>query len=379
MRAPNWLWLLLLWAGAACADYKSSFDAGRIASERQEWERVQAAMRQALAEQPTPSASTRINGFAYLPKFYLGLAAFSLNQCAEALVLLQDAATLAAMSGLKEAQRQQLMVRSCTNRIAAAARTTPATPPTSTAAIARPTSTAAIAPSRTSVAAVSPTSPTTPTIDPKRIGALRERLVVIDANLDGSTRVLSDSAMAGSAATWRPRVEALSAQVRQLRGRISAVEAKRDVAGLTALEREFAGVLAATVTLKGELGSAQQSARSAAQAANAAAAAQQRELRTRMGVALKPMLQAWFTGDYATVASWRGDSIFDQLPDAKAQALILRAAGRHAQYVLTGERNQALADQARADILEARRLSAQVQPSARAYSPRFRSFFASAR
>ena len=383
--------LLLVLASPALADYKSSFDAGRVASERQEWARVQSNMRQALAEQPSPSASTRINDFPYLPKFYLGLAAFNLQNCQEALTFLEDQTTVAAMRGLREADRQALMVRVCKNRLAAAARATQP-PATGTTTVAVKPPPAVIPPVRPQPAVKPPIVP--PPIRPaaapagavaaagndaKRLAALRDQLGVIDFNTDRAARLLNDPSMAANAAAWRKRVDTQSAQTRSVRALIATADRNRDGNALTNLEREVAALNQGSLNLANELTRTHETARQAAQVARTAAVAESRKQRALLAAEMRPLLDAFFTGDYARAAAWKPAASFAQEPDAMAQALLLRAAARHAQFVLGGERDVALADQARADVLEARRLAAQIQPSPRAFSPRFRGFFASAR
>lgn len=378
---------LLVLAGPALADYKSSFDAGRVASERQEWARVQANMRAALAEQPNPSAGTRIKDFPYLPKFYLGLASFNLNDCQAALGFLEDPATVAAMSGLKEAERQALMVRSCKARLAAAARATLPPATAGTTAAAKPPPAATTTPVRPPPPAVTPPVRTgTPAgalaatgNDAKRLVALRDRLGVIDFNTDRAARLLNDPSMAVNAPAWRKRVETQSAETRRIRTLIAGADRNRDGNALSNLEREVAVLNQSSTALGNELAKAHELARQAAQVARTAATAEQRKQRAQLAAAMRPLLDAFFSGDYARVAEWKPAASFLAEPEAMAQALVLRAAARHAQFVLGGERDVALSDQARADVLEARRLAAAIQPSARAFSPRFRGFFASAR
>ncbi len=392
-------WLLACWllalAGPALADYKSSFDAGRVASERQEWARVQSNMRQALAERPNPSASTRINSFPYLPKFYLGLAAFSLQDCPAALGFLEDPETVTAMRGLKEADRQALMVRACRNRLAAAARAAQSVAGTSSAAVKPPpVSTAAVRPPPASTAAVRPPPVSTAPVrastapvgavaasgnDAKRLAALRDRLGVIDFNTDRAAHLLNDPSMAANAAAWRQRIEAQSAQTRRIRGQIAGADRNRDGNALANLERDLAALNQSSLALANELAKAHEAARQAAQVARTAEAAELRKQRAQLAAELRPLLDAFFAGEYARVAAWKPAASFGGEPEAMAQALLLRAAARHAQFVLGGERDVALSDQAKADVLEARRLSVELKPSARAFSPRFLGFFASAR
>ena len=377
---------LLLMSDTVFADYKSDFAEGVVAAERQNWANVRSTMQRALAEQPTPSASTRIQGVAYLPKFYLGLAAWNEKDCVAAIRYLEDPATVAAMRGLKEASRQALMLRTCRARLAA--QEAPKDPVSSPAAVATtdpgratPTTTPATKPP-----AVTPPQPTPATVaskpadtglDQRRVKALRDRLVVIDALMKDSSIALNDAAGSSGGAELRTRFDTLRLELRRQRDGISVVARGRDVAALTRAETDLGRLNQQATALKSELQAAQLGVRNAALAANAARAAEERQARAQLASLIRPTLNAYFSGEYVKVAGWTPDPRFDRLPDAKAQALVLRAAARHAQFVMAGARDAALEEQSRADIREARRLFAQIQPSPRAYSPRFRRFFAS--
>ncbi len=381
--------LLLLSSNAVRADYKADFAAGVVAAERQSWATVRTSMTRALAEQPTPSASTRIEGVAYLPKFYLGLAAWNEKDCAAAIRYLEDAATVAAMRGLREADRQALMLRTCRARLAAdAASRNPGGQTSSVASSASSVQGSPSVPPAKPPVVVAPKPPpaapapkpaevATTALDPQRVKAVRDRLVVIDALMRESSAALADASTSSSGADLRKRFDAISADLRRQRDRVSSVTRGRDQAALVAAEAELGRLNQSATQLKGELLAAQQSVRTAALAAKAARDAEIRQLRTLLASLMRPTLDAYFSGQYLKVAGWTPDPRFDQLPDAKAQALLLRAAGRHAQFVMAGERDAMLEEQARADIREARRVFAQIQPSTRAYSPRFRRFFAS--
>ena len=67
------------------------------------------------------------------------------------------------------------------------------------------------------------------------------------------------------------------------------------------------------------------------------------------------------------------------MPQAHAQALLLRAAARFELYVLGGERDLAQFDLIGQDIRAARRLSDGIRASESAFPPRFRALFASTR
>ena len=82
---------------------------------------------------------------------------------------------------------------------------------------------------------------------------------------------------------------------------------------------------------------------------------------------------SYFTGDYARSLSVLDTAAFD---DARAteQALIVRAAARHALYLIGGEKDQALLDRAVEDVKQCRHLDPKLTPPA-AFSPAFRQFF----
>jgi len=58
---------------------------------------------------------------------------------------------------------------------------------------------------------------------------------------------------------------------------------------------------------------------------------------------------------------------------------LLRAASRYALFLLGGESDYQLRGQAAEDILAARRLAPELEPTEGAFSPRFRDFFTSTR
>ena len=129
--------LLVLLPSLALADYKSDYREGLSAAERQDWARVDALMRKAMAEEPEPQARIRLYGqvfVPYVPKFYLGLAAFNRKDCATAVSLLEDARNASVMRGQRLEERQQTVLRTCRAQLASAAVPVPAPTPAQPAA-----------------------------------------------------------------------------------------------------------------------------------------------------------------------------------------------------------------------------------------------------
>ena len=124
--------LLVLLPVAAWADWKSDYREGIAAAERQEWAKSDALMRKALAQEPNPQARIRLYGqvfVPYVPRFYLGLSAWSRKDCKNAIELLEDVGNASAISGQRMEERQQMMLRSCRAQLAQAA--PPVSPPAS--------------------------------------------------------------------------------------------------------------------------------------------------------------------------------------------------------------------------------------------------------
>ncbi len=89
--------------------------------------------------------------------------------------------------------------------------------------------------------------------------------------------------------------------------------------------------------------------------------------------------EAYLGGDFALAAQWADEAALSGVPQALAEALLMRAAARFELYVLGGERDLGEFDRIRDDVRAARQAAAGIQPSAKAFSPRFRVLFASTR
>lgn len=373
--------LLVLLPSLALADYKSDYREGLSAVERQDWARVDALMRKAMAEEPEPQARIRLYGqvfVPYVPKFYLGLAAFNRKDCATAVSLLEDARNASVMRGQRLEERQQTVLRTCRAQLASAAVPVPApTPAQPAAAPAEPRPTP---PKPVASAQPKPTAPaatTVPAFDAARAQAVQVRLDRIDAALVNSARLLGDAALADARANWQRQLDPLNGQSRQARGRLNAARQTRDAAVVAELERSTATLESASRKIVQGI----EGARVASAAANRAREdAQARQaLATQVRGRLQPLAEAYLGGDFTRAAQWADESALRSVPQAHAEALLLRAAARFELYVLGGEQDLGQVDLIRNDVRAARRISDNIQPSEMAYSPRFRALFASTR
>jgi len=418
--------MLLALPTLAFADYKSDYREGLIAAERQEWVRVEQWMGRAIAARPQPDANDKVRvqgarSVPYLPQFYLGLAAFSQKDCAAALQYLEAPSLVTALRGLREAERQALMVRSCRARLGATA--------ASPASAATPTSAAPAAP-----------PPTAPGWDAARASQVAQRIAQLEARLARARSALADAALAAARPNFERRLDPAAAQLQRARAALAAAQQRRDPAALDAVERDVAALDAAAQKLAGEVAAAVERGRGTSLAdarsalersllqgdarlaslsdrstreAQALADALQRgrsrlaasdaavlhqagaeveaalraldtarargALAAQLSARLQPLVEAYLGGDFVRAASWNDEEALRAAPGAHAEALLLRAASRYELYVLGGEADLAQFERIRADVRAARQLAPTLAPSERAYSPRFRALFASTR
>jgi hypothetical protein len=351
MRARLALLALLLPA-TAFADYRSDYRDGVVAAERQDWARVETLMRRAIADQPTPNPQARIRIYAssfvpYVPYFYLGLAAFSRGDCATAVSLFEDSRHAGTLRGLRESDRQAMMLRSCKAKLAATAAATAAAPePAKPANATPPPRPVAVAPA----ASAPPPRPTAanplPPPAPAAVAVADARLALERALERGGGQLAKasdpDSVEAKSLASalTNGRAGLGSADASRLQGAVQAIEAAGRALDVAHARRALAD-----------------------------------QVRGR----LQPLAEAYLGGDFARAAQWADEQALGSVPQALAEALLLRAAARYELYVLGGERDLDLFDRIRDDVRAARQADAGIQPSERAFSPRFRVLFASTR
>lgn len=255
MRAM--LVFLLLLPSVALADYKSDYKKAVEAAERQDWATVDSLLRRALTEKPDPDPKTRIRFYGqrfepYLPQFYLGLSAFSRNDCQAATELLSDPRIVAAARGMREESRRLMMLRTCKVRLAKAnpqpLPTTPtAQPAPATVADRPPLPPSNPLPSSPVTAPPRPTGPSpAPTgrvaFDAAKAGALDSRIERIDNQLLAATPKLADPAIASSRSSWLRQRDSLKAELSTLSARAANVRRARDGDALVGLERELASL-----------------------------------------------------------------------------------------------------------------------------------------
>ena len=123
--------LLTLAAGIAHADFKSDYSDGIKAADKANWANARAKMRSAIASEPNPQARVRLYGMvfsAYIPHYYLALAASNLGDCAGATAALNNAAHKAFMQQAKGVEEQQAQSKLILSQCAAKSGTLPINP-----------------------------------------------------------------------------------------------------------------------------------------------------------------------------------------------------------------------------------------------------------
>ena len=159
--------VLLLGLGAAFtahADYKRTYAEGLDAARAEDWGTVRQKMQEALAEEGAPAAKVRLYGTrfdAYVPQYYLGLAAYKQGNCAEAISNWENAAARPIIAGSDTLSGvANAGLADCRTRLAA---TTP--PPRPAPVVPTPTPTPTPGPGTTSTGtqAVAGTTSTTQT------------------------------------------------------------------------------------------------------------------------------------------------------------------------------------------------------------------------
>lgn len=175
LRARGVVLLLGLAAAfAAHADYKRTYAEGLDAARAGDWGTVRQKMQEALAEEGTPAAKVRLYGTrfdAYVPQYYLGLAAYKQGNCAEAVSNWENAAARPIIAGsdvLSGVANSGLA--DCKTRLAA---TTPAPRPTPVAPTPAPspppgTTSTTTRPVASTTSSTTSTTPPAPTPAPPR-------------------------------------------------------------------------------------------------------------------------------------------------------------------------------------------------------------------
>jgi hypothetical protein len=340
-------------AGLASADYKDAYKQGVEAVEKSKWADAARLMQEAIAGKSSEGETIRFYGQRfepYLPHFYLGLALFNSGDCVGAL---RSWATSEGQGAVRKSEQYRTLTK---NRSACEAKAppkaTPATPPPGPdpAAVAQAAQAADAALKRADDAA-------------RGVAGLQG-----DPLLGG---VWSQDGALGPAQE-RAREAIASARSRLDAGRrkpdLGQIGEARDMADRAAQQLEAVSSHAAR--RRTELASAAKPTPPGPTAATPTAAA----TKAPPPPALVDGARAFFAAQYAQAVAVLAGA--DSLPGrAGAQGLLLRAAARHALYLVGGEREPGLLAGAQADARASRKLDPQAVPDSQAFSPRFVELF----
>ena len=359
----------VVWAGAASsawADYKESYRKGMEAMDRGNWPEVARRMREAQAEQSKEGEKLKLYGMrfeSYLPSYYLGVALLNAGDCQGAL---NAFAASESQGAVQKSDQAKLLVK---HKAACAAKVGQVKSP----------------------APLPSTKPAGP--DPAVASAQRTAEAAVSSAEDQAREVASLASDALLAAKWGqdPGLAAAQKQAADLLARArSALEAGRGKPDVAQLNE--ANDLASRAVR--QFGLVKQTAEQRREEARRAAADRPPDtLKTTPSstgpgpsvatpapsgppAALVAAARAYFDGQYREAAAQLSGASYSG--KSGAQAMLFRAASRHALFVLGGEKNSALETEARADVQACRRLSPGFSPDPRFFSPRFTAFFKSA-
>lgn len=329
------------------ADYESSFRNGITAMDRRRWAEAAAAMRSAIAENPTESSKKifiyGIRYVEYTPHFFLGVALSKTNNCSDAVAALQTSeqqGVIKRTSGYRELKQ---ILSTCAPQEPVNARTEPARQPE--------------------------VQPAQPAPAPAVPAPIPERMTVpTPPRVETSTAVSIDPALVAA----RRKLATLLMDARSL------LDGSRTPAGAAASRDALARAINAAATATDS--NSPQALQSAMNALTVASADFRRVLTAapgETGAQLSEAVRAYIRGDYQRTAALLERAAFPS-PKARAQAALFRAAARYALYTLDGGKNDSLRSQAIADLREYRRIDA-TQPDARLFPPPFRRLYAEIR
>ena len=352
------LLITLLVAPASYADFKDAYKDGVRAAENQNWTLVESKMRDALSAEPTPQAKVRLYGMRfepYIPHHYLALAAAAKNDCATAMVALNNSAHQSALSGARDATQliavEQQIKRRCQ---AAAPSNPPALPvlPVNTTPPAIPTPDV-----KPPVAAQTPSTTTPQSTEPKlasgEVARVRSAVQLLKRELSAARSTFAKPELAAAASAKSPELNALEQEAARLS---------------LDLDRAIAKVDATLLSNTGSAASAASTRATALKlAASNALAAATPVARQPAPPALAQMAKSYFDGDFKVAAQADVESLQGK---ALAHALLLRAAARYSLYVAQGESKEKQLDLVKSDLTRAKSVDASVRPSAQYFSPR---------
>jgi hypothetical protein len=349
---------LAAFSGVAAADYKDAYKQGVEAVEKSKWADAARLMQEAIAAKSAEGETIRFYGQRfepYLPHFYLGLALFNSGDCVGAL---RSWATSESQGAVRKSEQYRTLTKNrgaCEAKATSPPKPTPATPPPGPepAAVAQATQAAEAALKRADDAA-------------RAVAALQG-----DPMLGP---VWSQDAALG------PAQERAKEGLATARTKLDTGRKKPDLAQLAEareaadrVAQQLEGLSSHATRRRTEIASASKPTPGPAPATPTATAT-----KAPTPPELLAGARAFFGAQYPqTVALLAGA---DSLPGrAGAQGLMLRAAARHALYLIGGERDTGLLSSAQADARASRRLDPQGVPDPQAFSPRFVELFRQSR
>jgi hypothetical protein len=335
---------VLLLAVPAAADYRDSYRRGIDAAGHDNWSETARLMRAALAEQPREGETVPLadgRPAHYLPRYYLGLALFHGGDCQ------------GARREWERSRRQGAILRS-------------------------------------------PVLKTVDKLDQECLRRLTREAGVAESARTAESEVQKGEKLASAIATLESnpalgsdKQAAVGRGVREARERLAQARSKLDAGRRDSDPGDFAK--ARTLALRALEGlektrrEAMKDMDVAAPAASLPAPAASLPPATLPPSSLgappagpPPELlaaaSAYFEGRYQEAVAALDAAHYEAGP-AALQVHLLRAAARHALYVLDGQRDRALREAIAADVQAVRRLDPSFEPDPSAFSPRFRELF----
>ena len=345
-------------ARSAAADYKDSYKQGVEAIEKSRWADAARLMQQAIAGKSAEGETIRFYGQRfepYLPHFYLGLALFNSGDCVGAL---RSWAISESQGAVRKAEQYRTLTksRSACEAKATPAKPTPAPPPPGPdpAALAQATQAAEAALKRADDAS-------------RAVAALQgDPLLSPGWSQDASLGPAQERAREALAAA-RTKLEA-----GRKKPDLAQIAEARETADRAAQQLE--AVNAQATRRRADLAAAQKATPTAPAPPTPTAAATKAPPPPELLAGARAFFGAQYQQAVALLAG--ADGLGGR---AGAHGLVLRAAARHALYLLGGERDQSLLSSAQADARASRRLDPGVAPDPQAFSPRFVEFFKKSR
>jgi hypothetical protein len=371
-RSGSIVVLMVLLTVIVGADFKESYRKGIQAIDRGSWAEAAQFMRQAIAEEPRESG-TRVNISGgrwepYIPHYYLGLALATLGNCADAVAEWKVSESQAVITKLGEYRTLTRRRDTCDGELRRAAAKAPG-PPTPKPVPAAPV----------------PAAPVSPSPPPANAAAVAQAVEDAQGSVrraDEALRAL-DAVVPGAASRQDAAIQKARSLLESAR---TAVETGRKTSDLAVLKqaRDEAGQAAQmfddlrTQTLAMRTEPQRPAAPDAgARAAGAPAAVPPPAAATAPPVASPALVRAaaaFFKGRYRDAVS-AVDASGDQNGPAGVQSHLFRAAALYALYLVGGEKDGRLREDATGAVRNCRRLDPAFSPDPAVFSPRFVNFY----